>query len=257
MRSSSRVVARVVAVLLALVGLLVLAGPVVSADARSDGGAVLLPVVGVFLVAMGAVSWIARGTSPDPAARTSLVQVAGQPVLQVRLRPTTPLVMLLVGASGALVVLVAMLGIGLGDGGLLLTPFLLLFLVLVPDAVRALSRRPRWELGADGLRQVGWTTESYLAWDDVSAVTLTTADPRRPRLVVAGRLGAPSWQVTSHRILVPLDRVPQRPEIAVLVSALDLPSRVQVLVERFAREPRHARVGYLDGDGVAFLSGAR
>lgn len=253
MPSSSRVVARVVSALFAGLGVVIVVGTLVGAGDRS----LLLPAVGVFMVLMAAVVWIARGTSPAPGRRTSLVEVGGRAVLRVRLRPTTPLVMVLVGLGGSLLSLVGVLGVGLGEGGLLFVPVLALFLALVPDAVLGLRRRPHLELSAEGLSLLGWTIATRLAWDDVTAVTLTTADPRRPCLVVAGRLDAGSWRLERSRRLLPLDPIPQRPEITVLLSALDLPSRVQVLIDQLWREPAAGRAAYIDSDGVAFLAGAR
>jgi len=252
MRSSRRAVGWALVILLGCLGLLLLATPLLGA-AHSG----LLVVLGVAMLAAAAVVWLTRVDGPDPVRRTSLGELDGQPALIIALRPTTPLVMCVLGVAFGALFGFAALAVGLSDGGLLFLPLVALFLVLVPDAARALARGPRLALGVDHVDLRGWGIDARLAWPDVARVQVEDTDPRRARLLLLGRPGASSWRHRMHRYVVALDRRPATPEIAVPVSALDAPSRVQVLAARFAGSDRAGRQGFLDAEGVAFLSRQR
>ena len=152
-----------------------------------------------------------RATPPNAAARTALAGEPASPALVVRLRPTTPLTLLVLGVTGALLSTTAVFGVGLIDGGLFFTPFVLLFLALVPDAARAMGRNPRLVLSVQSISFHGWTEDAELAWEDVASVSADPAGSRRPRILVSGRPQALSWRTSSHRILLPLDPRPGRP----------------------------------------------
>lgn len=245
---------RVVALLLAVLG----AGIVLHALVGRTPDAGLSPafevLLGLVLLATAAVTWVVRGSPADPARRTELSELDGEPALVVALRPASPLVMVVVGTAFAALFAAAVFGVGVTDGGLLFSPLVLLFAALVPDGVRALVRRPRLVLGVDAVLLHGWTIDSRLAWEDVVTVQADTMDPRRARLLVVGRPDASSWRLNSHKLVLPMDRRPTMPEIAVPLSALDAGSRVEVLARRLAHSTREERRGYLDREGAAFLA---
>jgi len=163
----------------------------------------------------------------------------------------------LIGCTFALLFTVAMLAVGVGDGGLLFAPLVLLFAALVPDGLRGLLRRPALVLSPQDVRYRGWTVDARLCWEDVASVGLDSLDPRRRRILLGGRPDAPSWRCESRRIVLPLDRVPSQPRITVLAGALDHPTRVEVLLRTLASAPAAERPALLGSDGVAFLNGAR
>jgi len=232
------------------------AGMIVSGFASSDpelrDDRWFLAVLGFAVLTTAAVLVVLRVAPPSGGPATG---TGGR--VEIPLNGRTPLTMVLLGTSFALLFVVAVFAVGVGDGGLLFLPLVLLFAALVPDALRGLLRKPGLVLTADGITYRGWTLDSRLAWDDVVSVGLDLTEPRRPRLLVAGRPDAASWEVTSHRLVLPLDRVPSGPRIVVLAGALDHPTRAEVLIRRLAASPAADRPGLLGPDGVAFLSGAR
>lgn len=251
--TASRVVATLVAGVLAALGVLLVVSALASSDPEVRDSRWFLVALGVAVLGTAAVVVVLRVASPGGSISSD--DTRGR--LRVPLSPRTPLTMVLLGTTFALLLVVAVLAVGIGDGGLLFLPLVLLFAALVPDALRGLLRKPGLVLTADGVSYRGWTVDSRLAWEDVVSVDLDVTEPRRPRLLVAGRPDAPSWEVSSHRLLLPLDRVPSAPRIVVLAGALDHPTRVEVLVRRLAASAAADRPGLLGPDGVAFLSGAR
>lgn len=257
MRSSSVWTGRLVALVCAVIGVLLVGQSALAPQSIDTVNSAFTGVLGLVMVAVAVAVWAIRGSGADPGRRTALGTLDDRPALVVRLRPTTPLVMVVIGVAFAGLFLVAVFAVGPGDGGLLFAPLVLMFAALVPDGVQALVRGPRLALGIDHVELRGWTLDARLAWEDVASVQVEAIDPRRARLLISGRPGAASWQQLNHRIIVPLDRRPAVPEIAVLVTALDAPNRVEVLSRRFAESRRDARSTYLDEGGVAFLSDGR
>lgn len=164
-------------------------------------------------------------------------------------------VAVLLGLIGLSLLIAPLVDAGSADSGDRVLLPVVGVLMLGAAAARALARRPGLVLGARSLVYRGWSVDSELAWQEVSSVHYETTDPRRARVVVSGRPGASSWRVASHRLLLPLDQVPGRPEIAVLGAALDEPGRVQALIFRLVAASPTEQAAYLDRAGVAFLTG--
>jgi hypothetical protein len=250
------VVGAVVAAVVGGLGVLLVVAPFAAADPDVRRGRWFLAALGLALVATAAVVVLARVAGPS-GRRASAAAPGGRPRVDVRLNARVPATLVLLGSTFTLLFAGAVLGVGVADGGLLFLPLVLLFAALVPDGVRGLLRGSAMVLDEDGVAYRGWTVDAVLAWEDVLAVGLDTFDPRRPRIVISGRPGAPSWRCDSHRLVLPLDRVPSEPRIAVLAAGLDHPTRVEVLLRNLAAAPAAERAALLDADAVAFLNGAR
>ncbi|MEU6137593.1 hypothetical protein [Nocardioides sp. NPDC047086] len=143
----------------------------------------------------------------------------------------TPLTMLLVGIGFTGFFLAAGIAVGVPGGGVLVWAVGLLFVILVPDSLRALARKPTLRLSADKVALHGWTTDVSLAWDDILTVMYDDSDPIRPRLNLLGRTTAPSFRAGSSRLIVPLERTPKRPELSVYLAAFSDPDGLRVVVE--------------------------
>lgn len=248
MPSARRIKDGLAVVLLVGFGVLLLAAPLFE-------GGLLLPVLGVFMLGLAYVVAQVRLVGRDGRARTSLEHGPGGPALVVALRSTTPRVMIAVGLVGSLVSLTAVIGVGVGDGGLLFLPFLLLFAVLVPDAVRALRLRPRLELSTRTVIYRGWSLDSELAWTDIASVRIDAG--YRPRLVVDGHAGSASWRVRRHRWILALEPSPGQPEIAVFTLSLDEPERLRTLIDSLRRLTDAQRAPLIADEGVTYLAGGR
>ena len=253
--SSSSVVGRVASLELGALGLSAIGVALLDARIREDGSLVFSSAVGLLLLAVAVVLWVgARG--PDAERRTSWdTDPDGQPAMVVELTPVTPLSMIVLGGVGVLLSVLAVLAVGPTDGGLLFTPLVLLFALLLPDGLRAWRRRPRITMTAQTVSLRGWTLDSSLAWDDVVSISLEDEGTKYARIVFDGRLEASSWEHRQHKILVALDPTPSRPVVAVPARALDAPGRVQVFGEQmWAAGGTAARRGRLTQEGLAFVN---
>jgi hypothetical protein len=239
MRSSNSWLLLLGAGLTGVVGLLILAAALVG-DQPATGpvltGLVLLAVA----VGLGIFARPPRG-----GGRAELAEVADGPAVRLPLRPNLPLANLFV--LGALTALVGygMLAIGLGDGGLLLLPVLLLVALPLPDTVRALLRRPDVTLTTRAVAMRGWGADARLEWEDVAGVEVVVSHPRRPVLRVLGRPAASSWEFSPRRIVLPLDARPDGPHIDVRLQALAAPGALEVVVEELAGMPQDRRAAFL------------
>lgn len=253
MPSSRRWGPTLFAVALAAFGLLLVAAPLLSSGTAADNGMPLLVVPGIALIGTGAA--ILLFTAPSsPGRGAELVEIEGEPAVRVRLRPNVPAANLIVGSVFSLLFGASMVGIGLSDGGLLLLPLLALFLAIVPDALRALLRRPALLLTQRAVALRGWGMDARLAWEDVTGVELVVPHPRRPALRIAGHPGAASWSLRMRRIIVPLDLRPGSEHIDVRLLALDHPGMVQTLVEHLATLTEPDRRALLNENAIAFLT---
>lgn len=247
--------ARVVAVIFAAVGVLVAAAGIASGDA-----ALAVPT-GAGVAAFAGAAWAGGGSRPDVRSRLRpATGVAGGtgtagspgPVLDLGLRPQPLWVTVLIAVALCLFGLVGILGVGPTDGGLLFSPLLLLGLLLLPDATRALRRGARLRADRQTVDLRGWGQDAVVAWDEVDAVELTTRSGRL-RLVVRGRPDAASWHSERHRVVLPLDPRPTGHELSVAATALDAPGATAALLRRLAHATPAERDALLGPAGAELL----
>lgn len=162
----------------------------------------------------------------------------------------------LVGAGFTVFFVAAALTMGLDGGGLLLTPLVLLFASIVPDAVRSLLRRQSLHVDADGVRLEGWGVSAALRWADVHEVDLVT-DGRRPAVHVRGVDGATSWQHRRRRVVWHTASPATGPTFTVPVAALDAPGAVMVLCRELVSSSPERRRAFLQHGAQGLLIGDR
>ena len=209
-------------------------------------------LAGLAFLAVPVLSWLCFLAPPRPDRRVRLV--AG-PALEVRLRPHRLLAVVVLGVTWSAWIAWAMVALGLDGPGWLLLPFLLLFLSLLPDTVRALARRPRLRIDAVGLDLRSWQRDAALAWEDVVEVGLALPNARQPQLRVRGRPGAPSWRARRSRLLHLLE--PREEEVLdVPLLALDAPEDLRTFLDALRRDRPGQRGSRIDATGVAFLDGS-
>jgi hypothetical protein len=215
-------------------------------------GFVLFGLVFLAHAGAGLLVWFPR---PRPAVR--LTRVAGgddsEPALDLRLGTGLPWARVLVGTSWTALGLWAV--VAAQPGGLLLLPLLALPLALLPDAVRAIARRPHLVLTPSGLRLTGWAVDAQVAWDDVTGVDLTLAHARRAVVRLLLRPGAPSLRQTYHRVVQRLDG-PRPDALDVPLNAVAQPGRLVALLRHLAASDPARRLEPFGPDAVPFLSGA-
>ncbi len=239
MRSSSSPLLVLGAALTGVVGLLLLAVPFVG-----DEPATAPVLTGLVLLAVAAGLWI-FGRPSRGGAEVVVSEEAGGPVLRLPLRPHLPVANLLVLGALTSLTVYGMVAIGLGDGGLLLLPVLLLVALPLPDTVRALLRRPDVTLTTSEVAMRGWGADARLAWEDVAGAEVVVPHPRRPVLRVLGRPGASSWEFMPRRIVLPLDARPDGPHVDVRLQALSTPGALEVVVQELAAMPSDRRAAFL------------
>ena len=218
----------------------------------SSGGRVVALTLGLALIlsalaaSLGLVNTSGRG-------RVALVD--GGTAVEVRMRARTPLTMLLVGIAFTAFFFAAGIAVGVPGGGVLVWLVGLLFVILIPDSIKAMSRRPALKISADTVSLRGWTTDVSLAWDDVHTVMYDDSDPIRPRANLLGRTTSPSFIAKSHKLIIPLDRKPKRPELSVYLAAFDEPDRLRVSLEHLQRMTATERASWIGPGAVELLDG--
>lgn len=240
-----------VVVLVIVVGVLVAWQGLVDTNLSGSGRGVAVAlgfalVLSAVALGLGLVTATGRG-------RVALVDDGR--VIEVRMRARTPLTMLLVGVGFTAFFFAAGIAVGVPGGGVLIWAVGLLFVVLIPDSLMALTRRPALRISADSLELRGWTSDVTLAWADVHTVLHDDSDPIRPRLDLLGRTSSPSFQATSRRLIVPLDRKPRRPGMSVYLAAFDEPDRLRVAVEHLQRMTVAERRSWIGPGAVELLDG--
>lgn len=191
----------------------------------------------------------------NTSGRGRVALANGGSAIEVRMRGRTPLTMLLVGVGFTAFFFAAGLAVGVPGGGVLVWVIGLLFVVLIPDAIKALTRRPTLTISAHKVDLRGWTTDVSLAWDDVHTIMYDDSDPIRPRANLLGRTNSPSFTVTSSKLIIPLDRKPKRPELSVYLAAFDEPDRLRVSLEHLQRMPAPERASWIGPGAVELLDG--
>jgi len=239
-----------------LFGLFLVTEPAWSTTDRSAMAHAGMICFGLAVMSVAVVVWARPSVSPArPEVRTREVVVAGAPALEVRLRDHQLWGVLAIGVTWSVFFGWAIVAIGVDGPGWLLLPFLLLFLALVPDTARALTRRSRLLLTVTGVDFHGWGIDAALAWDDVETVDFAVPHRRRPVLRIEGRTGAPSWRAERHRILIPLDKLPTTPRIDVPLVALDAAGPLLVYADALRRDAPDVRPRWFGPDSVAFFRG--
>lgn len=241
-----------------LVGLTVIAVPVLAPESVDASRAVGYGLAGLALLSGPASLWLRWLAPRRPTAAVIDGRTAAGPAVVVRLRPHLVLGSLVVGATWCAFLLWAGLAVGIGDGGWVLALLALLPAALVPDAVRGLARGSRLVIDADEVVLHGFTSAARLAWDDVVAVEVAAAG--LPALRVQARAGAPSWRLEPRRWLVDHDRLARTDRagaIDVPLAVLDAPDRVGLLLQELRLRARPERADRLDTDAASFLRGER
>ncbi len=190
-----------------------------------------LPIIGgvrgvVAGVAIAAIVWAGAGVvhfswlaAPRPEGRTKRVEVGGGAEFHVGLRPQLPLMILFVGAG--LATFFGLIAVVLGSALWLIAggAFALLGVVIVPDAIRALTASGREAvIDATGFTYRGYSYETRLAWDDIALADLDTSNKNRPTFAFLLRPGARlSWKKTRWIARLEPDPAPDRFYIPVIV----------------------------------------
>lgn len=259
MRSSSRaasVGAWAAIAFYLLFGLFLVTEPLWGEPGRSAMAHAGFICFGLAVMSVAVVVRARRSISPSrPEARTHEVVVDGRPALEVRLRDHQLWGVLAIGVAWSAFFGWAIVAVGVDGPGWLLLPFFLLFLVLVPDPARALTRRSRVLLTETGVDFHGWGIDAALAWDDVVLVDFAAPHRRRPVVRIEGRPDAPSWRVERHRILISLDKRPDTPRIDIPLDALDARGAFLTYVNALRRDAPDVRSRWFGPDAVAFLCG--
>lgn len=236
-------------------GVGLVAAPAIAPEA---GDPLLLVATGVALLTTAAAMEIGALWLPRPASAVTPEDGDGASGsgLRIRLRTQVPWSVALVGVGFTVFFVAAALTMGLGDGGLLLTPFVLLFASIFPDAVMTLLRRRSLHIDASGLRLEGWGVSAELGWADVVDVDLVT-EGRRPALHVRGAGGATSWRHRRRRVVWHTEPAATGPALSVPVAALDAPGAVMVLCRELASSPPERRRSFLEHGARGLLTGHR
>lgn len=175
--------------------------------------------------------------------------------LEIRVRTGGPAATAVLGAVWSALAVWAVMAGGATSGGLFALPLVLLFAGLIPDCLRAATRRPFLRLDANGVRLRGWSLDGEIDWSDVISVDILVVRPRRPVIRLVARTGAASLSRSWHRYLVHLDLRTDEPVLDVPLLALDAPGRVAALLNLLGGLPRDERERQLTGTGPAFLRG--
>lgn len=176
-------------------------------------------------------------------------------VLEIRLRTGIPTATAVLGTVWSVLGVWAVIAGGATSGGLLAVPFVALFAALVPDSVRAATRRPHLRVDAEGIRMRGWSLDGHVAWDDTVGLDFLTVRTHRPVIRLVARTGAASLSRTWHRYLVHLDLKTEEPVLDIPVLALDDPARVSAFLAVMRNLQRDGRLLELQSAGPAFLRG--
>ena len=189
------------------------------------------------------------------SGRGRVMLIDGGTALEVRMRSRTPITMLLVGVGFTAFFIAAGLAVGVPGGGVFVWVIGLLFVILIPDSIKALTRGPRLRLSPENVDLRGWTTDVSLAWDDVHTVLFDDSDPIRPRATLLGRTTSLSFTVKSSKLIIPLDRQPKRPELSVYLAAFDEPDRLRGSLEHLQRMTASERASWIGPGAVELLDG--
>jgi hypothetical protein len=240
-----------------VVPLVVLAGIFVAyqgiADPELSGsGRTVALTLGLALI-LSAVAASLGLVNTSGRGRVALVDSGS--AVEVRMRARTPLTMLLVGTGFTAFFFAAGLAVGVPGGGVLVWVIGLLFVILIPDSIKAMARRPALTIYADKVDLRGSTTDVSLAWDDVHTIMYEDSDPIRPRANLLGRTTSPSFTAKSSKLIMPLDRKPRRPELPVYLAAFDEPDRLRVSLEHLQRMPAAERASWIGPGAVELLDG--
>jgi hypothetical protein len=220
-------------------------------DAGSATATVGWVLLGLEALTVPLAEW-ARFLSPaDPAGA---VTAEGEAVL-VRLRTVLPVSTAAIGVAWAGLAGWAVVAGGPTGAGLLAVPFLLLFAAIVPDAIRAVTRRPVLRLDPEGLEMRGWSLDARVAWDDVVAAEVAVPRPQRPVVRLVATAGAASLSRSWRRLVVHLDLPTTEPVVDIPFLALDDPARLVAFATILRGLPRAERSAQLSGPGPAFLRG--
>lgn len=241
----------VVAALVVIAGAFVAYRGVTDAELSGPGRGVALSL-GLAL-ALGAVALVLALVPTSGKGRVRLTEDGR--TIELKMRARTPLTMLLIGIGFTGFFFAAGIAVGVPGGGVLVWVIGLLFVILIPDSVRALTRKPTLRVSADKVDLRGWTTDVSLAWDDVHTVLSDDSDPIRPRLNLLGRTTSPSFAAKSSKLIVPMDRKPKRPEVSVYLAAFDEPDRLRVALEHLQRMSAGERASWIGPGAVELLDG--
>ncbi|MCW2794233.1 MAG: hypothetical protein JWO76_3331 [Nocardioides sp.] len=237
-----------------LLGLLFATHPLWAQQRPSTTASVGWVLFGLALFSVSACTWARFLASAHPADAVSEHRsAAGETAVEIRLRTVLPLATALTGAVWAALAIWALVAGGPTGAGLLAVPFMLLFAAVVPDPLRALSRRPSLRLDADGVDLRGWSLDAHLDWDDVVAVDIAVPRPQRPVVRLTGTATAPSLRRTWHRLVLNLDQRVEEPVVDLPFLALDDAGRVVAFLTILRGLPREERLVQLAGAGPAFL----
>lgn len=222
-----RVGAWAAATLIGLIGL-AMVGTALVGDLTSGPRWTAIGVGGFLL----AVAWLlvsAGGVRAGSGWTTATVD--GQPgwVLPIR-------------GSAALATVLSVLGLGLAglavDGAVtgrtgvavMAGAVALFLLMLAAEFWRILLRRPELRLGVDRIELRGPGIDAELAWEDVGVVDYRDLGTRWAAVHVSAATPAPSYRHRLRRLVLPLDRAPEPPGIAVRVGQVpDAPGLLKVL----------------------------
>lgn len=241
----------VVAVLVVLAGAFVAYQGVADAGLSGPGRAVAMSMA-VALV-LSAIALVLALVPTSGRGRVRLTDDGR--TIELKMRARTPLTMLLAGIGFTGFFLAAGIAVGVPGGGVLVWVIGLLFIILIPDSIRALARKPTLRLSADRVELHGWTTDVVIAWDDVHTVLYDDSDPIRPRLNLLGRTTSPSFTVQSSKLIVPMDRTPKHPELSVYLAAFDEPDRLRASLEHLQRMSAGERASWIGPGAVELLDG--
>ncbi len=205
---------------------------------------------GLAVLALPVVEWTGHLAPLHPERSVS----SSPGAVEIRLRTAPPLATAVIGVTWAGFFGWAWLAGGPTSGGLLAVPCLLLFLALVPDSVRAITRRPFLRVDADRVVLRGWSIDARVDWSDVLSVDLPLRRRRRPVVRLVAAPAATSLQRTWQRLAVRLDTPSSDPYVDLPFAALDDPVRVSVFLTILQGLARAERVEQLDGPGLAALT---
>lgn len=216
-----RVGAWAAAMLVGLIGVAMLVVGLGSPDRR-----VLGLTVGGFMLAVAWLLVSSAAVGASPSWRTTTVD--SRPAWALPIRGSAP-------AATVLTVLGVGLAVGVASAGsvgvaVVVGPVALFCLVLGLELWRIWLRRPELRIGADLVQLRGPGIDTELAWEDVGAVDYADLGTRWASVHVSAALDAPSYRYRMRRLLLPLDRVPAPPGVAVRVGQVpDAPALLALL----------------------------
>ncbi len=137
-----------------------------------------------------------------------------------------------------------------GPASSLLMAIAALWLLPVPDAVRALTRRPRLLITQRGIDVRGWSEDHRVDWDDVNHAGAVGVGMRADHVLVGLKPHAPSYRKRRRHLLVPLEMIGMRRVpgggFRLQSNGFDSPAAVGVLLGRLPFFPEAQRGRVID-----------